>query len=353
MSGRQANAAPEFEAEVIPGLEAFANDELHSRFGAKLIQNRSGRPGFLRFRFSGSPVELRALRSIVAVYQIHHFAIPRPKALLGHQHFARLDTILSEARRSFDYPARTLGIGAAGSGSSVMRRLHNELAGALHLDATAEDKGELFIRIMPVQGASGWEVLVRTTERPLSAREYRLENMPGSLNATVAYVMTQIGTLTYPSTTVNLCSGASTIAIEHALAHPADRLLAIDCRDSALETGRRNARASGAERRIRHLRADGRRAPLASRSIDRLYADMPFGHLVGSHEENTRLYPAILREAARLARPNAAFIVLTHEVRLMRRSLNTSLWRANREVRINLRGLYPRLFVLRRNSATI
>ncbi len=353
MSARRTNAAPEFEAEIIPGLEAYACEELLGRFGAKLNRIRKARAGFLRFRFSGSPVELRALRSVVAVYQIHHFAIPRPKALLGHQHFARLKAILRKASRSYNHPVRTLGIGAAGSGSSVMRRLRHELTRALRVDAAADGKGELFVRIMPDRRASRWEVLVRTTKLPLSTREYRLENMPGSLNATVAYVMTKVGPLPRGSTAVNLCSGASTIAIEHALMRPADLLLAVDCSDSALESGRRNAKASGADHRICHLLADGTQAPLASRSADRLYADMPFGHLIGSHEENERLYPAILREAARLARPDAAFVVLTHEVRLMRRSLERPLWRADRETRINLRGLYPRLFVLRRNSATI
>ena len=353
MSAKPANTAPEFEAEIIPGLEAYASDELRSRFGATLAQIRKARAGFLRFRFSSGPYEFQELRSVVAIYQIHHFAIPRPKALLGHQHFARLNTILYEASRSFLHPPRTLGIGAAGSESSVMRRLRHELTGSLRLDSAADGKGELFIRIMPDRRASGWEVMVRTTPRPLSARDYRLENMPGSLNATVAYVMTQVGPLPRRSTTVNLCSGASTIAIEHSLAHPDALLLAVDCSDSALETGRRNSQASGAARRIHHLRADGTSAPLASHQADRLYADMPFGHLIGSHEENERLYPAILREAARLARPDAAFVVLTHEIRLMRRSLDSSLWRADRETRINLRGLYPRLFVLRRNSATI
>ena len=155
MSARRAKAAPEFEAEIIPGLEAYACDELLSRFGAKLNRIRKARAGFLRFRFSGGPVELRALRSVVAIYQIHHFAIPRPKALLGHQHFARLKAILCEASRSYNQPARSLGIGAAGSGSSVMRRLRHELARALRVDAAADDKGELFVRIMPDRRASG------------------------------------------------------------------------------------------------------------------------------------------------------------------------------------------------------
>ena len=353
MSARQENAAPKFEAELIPGLEAFAIDELLSRFGSEVSQVDHSRPGFIRFRFGGSHEQLRALRSVVALYQIYHFAIPRPKALLGHQHFARLKRILSATSRSFSHPARTLGIGAAGSESSVMRRLRMELAEALRLESAADGKGDLFIRIAPGREQLGWEIMARTASAPLSARDYRVKNMPGSLNATVAYAMTQIGALPAGSAAVNLCSGASIIAIEHALLRTDDHLLAVDCSAAALAAGRCNARASGADSRISHLLADGVKAPLASHSADRLYADLPFGHHIGSHEDNEQLYPALLREAARLARPQAAFVALTHEVRLMRRCLAMSCWRAVQETRINLRGLNPRLFVLRQNSATI
>jgi 23S rRNA G2445 N2-methylase RlmL len=92
---------------------------------------------------------------------------------------------------------------------------------------------------------------------------------------------------------------------------------------------------------------------LPPQAADWLYADLPFGNLVGSHVENRLLYPAILQEAARLARPNAAFVVLTHEINLMRASLKESPWNAVSETRINLRGLHPRLFVLEQNSARI
>ena len=80
-------------------------------------------------------------------------------------------------------------------------------------------------------------------------------------------------------------------------------LLAIDCSAAALEP----ADAMLAQAAPIHASATcwrmAYKAPLASRSADRLYADMPFGHHIGSHENNERLYPAILREAARLARP--------------------------------------------------
>lgn len=344
---------PLFEAEVIPGLESFAIDELHSKFGANVAQVNRLRAGFIRFHFRDRAQLLHALRSVIAVYQVHSFAIPRPKAFLGHEHFVRLTNILSGAAQSFSRPPRTLGIGTAGARSSVMRRLLQELLDNLNLELADDGKGELFVRLLPKRETAGWELLVRLSPRPLSAREYRVANMPGSLNATAAYAMTQVESLKNEATVVNLCSGASTILIEHALIQPQHQLLAIDCSEAALWAGARNASASGLGHRIRHLQADAGRTPLPSNTADRLYADLPFGHHIGSHETNRRLYPAILQEADRLARSNAAFILLTHEVKLLRRCLQQSPWRATHETRINLRGLHPRLFVLRRNSTRI
>lgn len=345
--------SPVFEAELIPGLESFAIDELRGKFGANVAQVSRLRAGFIRFRFSERAQLLLALRSVIAVYQVHHFAIPRPKAFLGHEHFARLTRILNATAQSFAEPPRTFGIGAAGSGSSVMRRLLRELLDQLNLEHADGGKGELYIRLQPEREALGWELLVRISHRPLSAREYRLVNMPGSLNATAAYAMTQVETLGKGAAVVNLCSGASTILIEHALIQPQNELIAVDCSEKALRAGARNASAGGIGRRIRHIQADAGQTPLPSHSADRLYADLPFGHHVGSHEHNRRLYPAILQEADRLARSHAALIILTHEVKLLRQCLKHASWEAASETRINLRGLHPRLFVLRRISTRI
>ena len=86
----------------------------------------------------------------------------------------------------------------------------------------------------------------------------------------------------------------------------------------------RRARCSGfriaASRRQNNIelyQADGQRLPLPNRTMDALCADLPFGHRIGSHEENVRLYPLILDEAARVARPGARFVLITHEVRLL------------------------------------
>lgn len=342
-----------FEAEVIPGLEPCAIDELRYRYGADISEISPTRAGFLRFKFRGEPQSLCQLRSVIAIYQVHAFPIPRPRALLGHRHFGRLQYILNNIPGTFEQRPQTLGIGAAGSESSVMRRLRRELSHALKLEAAADGKGELFIRIIPARPAKGWEVLARISPQPLSARAYRAANMPGSLNAAVAFAMTQVAPMPDAATVVNLCSGASTIAIEHALLYPWHRVLAVDCSADALEAGGRNTSASGTDDSVQQVQADAGCAPLPAALADRLYADLPFGRHVGSHEGNRRLYPAVLREAARLARADALFVVLTHEVKLIRRCLRQTSWTIENETRINLRGLHPRLFVLKRNSNRI
>ena len=340
-----------YEAEVIPGIEPIAIHELHSLTGTAVQFIRQTRPGFIRFRLDSAAEQLASLRSVVAVYRIHNFAIPRPKALLGHQHLTRLISILQEAIQHWKRGKLTLGIGAAGSESSVLLRLKRELSEALDFTAAEAGKGDLYIRLARQRDKKGWEILVRTTARPLSKREWRVANIPGALNATVAYAMTRLNPTEHPAIVVNFCSGTSTILIEHALTRPADLLLAIDHADRMIEAAAKNTEASQTADRIHHIKADACQTPLPASSVDRIYADLPFGHHVGSHEANQRLYPAILDESARLAQRDANLVLLTHEVRLLGRCLHRSPWKIKSETQINLGGLHPRIFVLEQKSS--
>lgn len=340
----------QYEAEVITGLEAFATDELRRVSTSRIRQSRAG---FLRFQFVGDESALLSLRSVIAIYRIHSFPIPRPKALMGHEHFTRLVGILRATAQRYNKPPQSIGVAAAGSQTAVMRRLRQELSQALGLTLATDGKGELFLRLAKQADGAGWEALVRASPSPLSKRDYRKVDVPGALNATVAFAMTQIGRSADPRVAVNLCSGSSTIAIEHALDCPDDTLLAIDSCPDMINIGRQHARRARQSQRISHLLADARRTPLPSGSADVLYADLPFGHHFGTHADNLALYPALLREAHRLAKPNGSFIALTHEIRLMARSLRASGWRVCSETPINLSGLHPRLFVLRKISARI
>ena len=334
----------EYEAEVAPGIERIAMSELREKTGGRLSDLRKTRAGFLRFGLAHT-ADFSQLRSVIAIYHIHHFDIPRPRALLGHERFTRLCQILRSTGSAFDTPADSFGIGAAGSQTAVMRRLRDELSHALDLPHADDGKGQLYMRLAPGE-SGGWNALVRMTPAPMSKRSWRVDDVPGALNATVAFAMTTLAQLPRHATVVNLCGGSSTILIEHALSHPQHRLFSIDHDADTLKAGKRNAAAANAN--INHLLADARATPLTQGCADLLHADLPFGNLVGSHEDNQRLYPALLREAARLALDDALFIVITQEIRLLRRCLRATAWRVMDEIPITLSGLHPRIFALQR-----
>jgi 23S rRNA G2445 N2-methylase RlmL len=337
------------EAEVIHGLEAFARDEIARRLGKRArMDQESGVKGTVRFTYDGDLKALLALQTITAIYLVRLFRVPRPRALLGHEHLHALVEQINAVRSLF--PPRvfeSLHIDAAGSDSSIMRRLRDELQAQTGLRADP-DSGDLLIRLRrPPDGTDGWEALIRLSPRPLATRAWRVCNFEGALNATVAHAM---GLMTRPSPDdvfLNVACGSGSLLIERLACAPAQRVIGCDIDPSQLECARTNITASGFEERIELLQCDAGALPLESHSVDALCADLPFGQLVGTHAHNRLLYPVILEEAARVIKPEARFVVITHEVRLMESILSQSpRWSTESVTMITLRGLHPRIFLL-------
>ena len=77
--------------------------------------------------------------------------------------------------------------------------------------------------------------------------------------------------------------------------------------------------------------------------------DPPWGDAVGTHRQNAVLYPAFLKECARVAAPGARLVLLTHEIRLLERTLQSqNVWGLEREFRTFHGGHYPRVYLLSR-----
>lgn len=344
------------EADVAEGLESIAATELLKRFGTRVRLHHKPdeppEPGVLRFTFHGDLQHLLALRTVLAVYLVRHFPVPRPRGLLGDEHFrALLDQIRIVRALAPPDSYHLLYLSAAGADSSVMVRLQDDLAEQSGLEV-ASHEGDLLIRVRrPPDGAEGWEVLMRLSPRPLATRPWRQCNMEGALNATVAHAMVLLTAPTQSDVCLNLACGSGTLMAERLLLGPAARMMGCDINPEALACARTNLDASGWGSRAELHPWDAQTVPLSDHSVDVLLADLPFGHLVGSHAENLVLYPAILQEAARLARPGSPFVLITHEVRLMEELLAASPhWRTERVQRVLLGGLHPRIFVLRRRK---
>jgi tRNA (guanine6-N2)-methyltransferase len=344
----------DYEVEVISGLEDQAEREIRSRLkGVDVI----GRPrdGRISIRYRGDPRRLDDLRSVVAVYRVVRFAVPRPKALLGHE---SAQILLRSIREIVDlYPPgtfRTFHVSAAGAKSATFTRLKGLLARGLGLISTDEAGDLLVIFRRPPGGAPGWEVLARTSPRPLSARAWRVCDMPGALNASVAHVMVELADPSPAERFLNLVCGSGTLLIERLDICPARLAIGVDRSEQALACARENIAASRHAQEITLILADATRLPLPDASVDTVVADLPFGMLVGQRAEIERLYPEILREAARVAVPGATFVAITAMRKLFESALDQcpEEWHRSRvlPLKIPFRSGYvrPAIYVLRR-----
>jgi 23S rRNA G2445 N2-methylase RlmL len=346
----EAQAAPpapketQYVLEVVEGLEAYGASELKD-VGAQATSTLSGE---VHFSYDGDLQRLRRLLRAEAVYAYTHYAIPRPLALLGDQHFRALMRSIRAVLDTDPAAFRSFYIAAAGADSTVMRRLREAIA--QHTGLQDRPLGDLQIRIRPAATGSGWETLVRITPRPLVTRAWRVANYEASLNATVASTMAVMLRVPSGAPVLNLVCGSGSLLVETALTLPKTHVYGVDFDEQVLALAAANIAASGAGERISLVQGDARRLPFAAGSWHHLIGDLPFGQHVGSHRENEQLYPALFAEAARIAAPDARLVCITHELRLMRQLLagGQGIWALESSQQINLRGLHPIIYVLRR-----
>ncbi|HEY3108614.1 MAG TPA: methyltransferase domain-containing protein [Chloroflexota bacterium] len=339
-----------YELELLPGLEPTAAEELRERFGGAVRVGRSARPGRLPLLLRGDPAPLLELRSAVAVHAVERFDIASPARLLVRANFTRL---LAAVRAVIDRRAgafETLRLSAAGADSLAFTRLVDQLLEATRLRRVRAG-GDLLLAVRRGED-DGWEALVRLSARPLSARAWRVCNLPGALDATAAHAMVRLAApAAGPERFLNLAAGSGTLLVERLALGPAARAVGVERDPAALACARANLDAAGASAAL--VRADLAALPFPDRSFDSAVADLPYGMLIGSPEANRALYARTLAEAARVLAPGGAFVIVTASWRLLERLLRgQAAWGTEGTIRLSIpfaRGyLKPTIYLLRR-----
>ena len=337
------------EAEVVTGLKPYAEDELRRVRGVSI--RPKARREEIPFGYDGDLAALLSLNLTAAVYLVQHYAIPRPQALLGHQHFTALLKQINTVRSLQPGGTfKTFRIAAAGSDSSVFQRIRDEISQATGLIFHA-DEADMLLRIRKADiHADGWEALVRLSPRPLSARDWRVCDMEGALNATIASAMIEMTQPRPDDSVFNPMCGSGTLLIERLRRAPAEVIGGCDTDPVALRCAGDNLLAAGYSAQVDLLEMDAAHLQLPDACMNVIMADLPWGQLVGSHEANIALYPQVLAEAARVAQPGARGVFITHEIALMERTLQdlAQQWRTVSELRVFQGGLHPRIYLLER-----
>lgn len=339
--------------EILPGLRPFAEQELRERFGKQITLFPDELHKALFISYTGKLAGLFSLKTVVAVYRVDYFAVSRPRALLGHQHYhALLDSIQAVCALHPGRAFTSIRVSAAGDHSSVFLTLKEQLAQDTGLRVDDED-ADLLMRVRPASLApTGWEVLIRLTPRPLSARLWRVFNMKGALNGTIAAAIVRLSKPRGEDRFLNLMCGSGTLLIERLQQGAAAVAIGCDLSAEALAGARLNLEQAHLTEQVQLHQVDATQLPFANQSFNRICADVPWGNKVGSHEENQQLYPRLLQEAARVAMPDALLLLMTHEIMLFETLLPTcaALWGLQEVIKVEQGGLNPRIYVFRRNE---
>jgi tRNA (guanine6-N2)-methyltransferase len=352
MARRRGGPAHPMELLFLPGLAEVVAAEVGERLGpATRPRPVPGRDDSLRLELAGPWDRLLGLRTIVAAFAVLTFPVPRPRSLTSGEYLPEIVRTI-QAVRALD-PARppaSFRFDAAGPTSSGFRRLAEELARATGLGHD-QDGGDLVLRFRRAsERPDGWDVLVRLSSRPLSDRPWRVRNVPGAANATIAAAMARLTRPRPGDRVANLMCGSGTLLVERLLAGPARLAVGVDRDRAMVEACRENLAAAGLADRAALVCGDvADDAWLARGPYDVLLADPPWGTLVGDHAGNQALYATLLERAHRGAAPGARLAVLTHEIRLMERCLEQArrLWEPEDVTRVYAKGHHPRIYLLR------
>lgn len=203
-------------------------------------------------------------------------------------------------------------------------------------------------------------------------RPYRVALMARSLNPAMARAMAMASRARPGDTLLDPCCGSGTILAERALLGPC-RLVGRDIDPAAIDAARRTLAAlpaMGPAQRADAPAGDGPDGPalttdvrvgdaraldLGDGSVTAVASNLPFGHRMGGVADNALLYPAALREAARVLRPRCRLVVLSADRRHLRLAIEAcgAAWRLRSAVRTYLGGLEPTLAVYDRTEAPI
>ncbi|GIG65180.1 methyltransferase domain-containing protein [Phytomonospora endophytica] len=172
-----------------------------------------------------------------------------------------------------------------------------------------------------------------------------LTRAPASTNPVVAAVMVRLAKIEPGQVVLDPCCGAGTLLVTAGQMADPGVLLGGDLRDRWAMASQENLAA----RRVPGLAlmADATMLPLPDASVDRVVANLPFGKRIGSHADNQRLYPLMLRELRRVLRPKGRAVLLTEDKRLFTQSVQrTHGLRVVKEIEFTRPGAHPSAYVV-------
>jgi len=254
-------------------------------------------------------LKAKRLRSVARAYLVlrggkyHPAYISNHKSILGN---------LVERVIKFD-SFTTFKITCAGSDSPEVRSLNKYIQETFELKEN--DEADLKIHIIKTEDV--WEIGMQITPRPLSVRDYKVINMIGAMDPTIAYATNSFCNLDSSNSYLNVFSGSSTLLIEAGQCYSnLQKLTGFDNNKKHLSLSFQNIKKAGLIKRVQLIESDiFDKSDLGK--FDAIVSDLPFGMLISKNEDLEKLYAAFIEYCENTLNVNGRLVVYTSKHELL------------------------------------
>lgn len=251
----------------------------------------------------------KTLRSVARAYLViqsdnyHPAYISNHKSILGNL----IDIIINHD--SF----KTFKISCAGSDSPEVRSIAKYIKDTYRI----EESDEADLKIHIIKPKDIWEIGIQITPRPLSVRDYKVANMNGAMDPTVAYAVNSFSNLDTAHSYLNVFSGSATLLIEAAQQYPhLDKLIGFDNNKKHLSLSIKNIKEAGLIKRVQVKEADIFNKPDFGK-FDVIVSDLPFGMSISKNEDLEKLYSTFIQYCEDTLNTEGRLVIYTSEYEII------------------------------------
>lgn len=262
--------------------------------------------------------EIKNLRSVARAYMVSQDYKYNPHYIYNHKSILSgiIDLIISGNTSKF----KTFKIICAGSNSLEVYSISEYVQTTYKI--TEEDAADLKIHIIKVDDM--WEIGIQITARPLSVRNYKMVNMSGAMDPTIAYAVNSFCSLDKVKTYLNVFSGSATLLIEAGQYYlNLEELIGFDNNKKYLSLAVQNIKKAGLIKTIKLKKANVFDNPDFGK-FDAITSDLPFGMSISKNEDLGKLYKCFITYCQDSLNTNGRLVVYTNEHELLERIIQES-----------------------------
>ena len=324
----------------IPGLKEIVLNEI-KKYSDLQILNETNEEIY----FKGD-IDFKILKNLKSVLKVciveideryNPIYISKHKSILGNM----IEKVLKESEDKF----KTFKINCAGSDSKEIQQIKDYIIDTYKLKESEDADLKIYI----IKPTESWEIAIQITSKPLSFRNYKVENIKGGMNSTIAYAMNTFADLDNISSYLNIFSGSATLLIEAGLINPNIKLIGFDKDGKTNALAIKNIKKAELIKSIQLKTADIFNDPDIGK-FDIIVSDLPFGMLISKGENLEGLYKQFVKYTKNSLNPEGKLIVYTSEHEVLRKILIRSGFDILKELSLRILSgsntyMYTKIFI--------